>query len=59
MRNVAVADAACTRQGGLLRDISKLEDEVKDTKLAQDEEIKGIREEVINNIKKDITEGLE
>jgi len=56
---VAVADAACTRQGGLFRDISKLEDEVKSTKLAQDEEIKGIREEVINNIKKDITEGLE
>jgi len=33
--------------------------EVKDAKLAQDEEIKGIREEVINNVKEDITKGLE
>ena len=56
---MAVADAACTRQGGLFRNISKLQDQVKGAKLAQDEEIKGIREEVINNVKEDITKGLE
>jgi len=58
-RSVAAADAACILQEELARDISKLQDEVKGVKLAQDEEIKGIHEEVINNVKKDITKGLE
>lgn len=46
-------------QGELLQDISKLQDMVKRTKIAQDNQIKDLREEVASNVKKDITKMLE
>jgi len=58
-RSVAVADTTRARQGELLRDISKLHDTVKGTKVAQDKKIKEIREAVTKDVKKDVTKMVE
>ena len=58
-RSVAVADTARARQGELLRAISKLQDNVKGTKVAQDKKIKEVREMVTKDVKKDITKMVE
>ena len=59
VRSVAVADTARTQQGELLRDISKLHDNVKGTKVAQDKKFKEIREVVTKDVKKDVTKMVE
>ena len=58
-RSVAAADSARVRQGELVKDITKLQEEVNDTKLQQEKQINEIKEEVINEMKKDITTSLE
>jgi len=45
--------------GELIKDISKLQEEVKSAKLAQDTEIKDLREKVTDDLKSEIAESLE
>lgn len=57
-RSVAIADTAFIRQSDLLQDVSRLQDEITAVRLAQDTEIKEIKDKVKVDLKEDIAKML-
>ena len=58
-RCVAVANVACVGQGEVLKEISRLQNDVNGIKLAQDKQVKGLKNHVQNNLKVEIARLLE
>jgi len=58
-RPVAVANIVSVQQEDLLQEIAKLHKEVKGIKVAQDTQIKAIRDEVKDNTKKQIVRSMQ
>jgi len=58
-RYVAVVNIACVQQEGLFQEISDLQKELKETKAAQDTQIRAIRDEVKNDTKTQIVQSMQ
>jgi hypothetical protein len=56
---VAAANVACFEQGEVLKEISRLQNDVNGIKLAQDKQIKGLKSHVQNDLKIEIAKLLE
>ena len=56
---MAVANVACVGQGEVLKEISRLQKDINGIKLAQDKQIKGLKNHVQNDLKIEIAKLLE
>ena len=57
-RCVVVTDIACIQQGELLKNIAKLQKGVEGIRLAQDKQIKAIRDEIKHDTKTEIARSI-